>query len=227
MQTLIDDGRITEAEARTHPHRNLILKAIDSVHEVEPDLFHVDLEEGDRVLLCSDGILSLTDARIADIMGSGSADYAAVELVRAALEAGSHDNVTCIVADVVGPDHPVPDDLVPLLVGAAADLPRRGRSSLGMSSLFRGHRAGDTGELEPVQAEIPNGRRVRHRRRPPDRPRGRALRAATPGALRVGPPPARRRGPARACSGSGSPWPGRGASSSTTSAPAPVTTATS
>src|SRR5215203_3481024 len=57
VQTLIDDGRITEAEARTHPHHNLILKAIDSVHEVEPDLFHVDLEEGDRVLLCSDGIL--------------------------------------------------------------------------------------------------------------------------------------------------------------------------
>ncbi len=182
VQTLIDDGRITEAEARTHPHRNLILKAIDSVHEVEPDLFHVDLEEGDRVLLCSDGILSLTDARIADIMGSGSADYAAVELVRAALEAGSHDNVTCIVADVVGPDLPVPDDLVPLLVGAAADLPRRGRSSLGMSSLFRGHRAGDTGELEPVLAEIPNGveyaiagdppidpEAVRYAPRPPER----------------------------------------------------------
>jgi len=182
VQTLIDDGRITEAEARTHPHRNLILKAIDSVHEVEPDLFHVDLEEGDRVLLCSDGILSLTDARIADIMGSGSADYAAVELVRAALEAGSHDNVTCIVADVVGPDLPVPDDLVPLLVGAAADLPRRGRSSLGMSNLFRGHRAGDTGELEPVLAEIPNGveyaiagdppidpEAVRYAPRPPER----------------------------------------------------------
>ena len=62
VQTLIDDGRITEEEARTHPHRNLILKAIDSVHEVEPDLFHVDIEPGDRVLLCSDGVLSLTDA---------------------------------------------------------------------------------------------------------------------------------------------------------------------
>jgi serine/threonine protein phosphatase PrpC len=157
VQTLIDDGRISEEEARTHPHRNLILKAIDSVHEVEPDLFHVDLQAGDRVLLCSDGVLSLSNPRIAEIMGSGTADYAAVELVRASLEAGSNDNVTCIVADVVGPDHDVPDDQVPLLVGAAADLPRRGRSSLGMGGLFRGHRSGDTGELEPVQAEIPEG----------------------------------------------------------------------
>jgi protein phosphatase len=40
-----------------------------------------------------------------------------------------------------------------MLVGAAAELPRRGR---GVSGLFRGHRAGDTGELEPVQAEIPD-----------------------------------------------------------------------
>jgi len=157
VQTLIDDGRITEEEARTHPHRNLILKALDGAQAVEPDLFHVDLAEGDRMLICSDGVLTLTDARIADILSTSTADYAAVELVRAALEAGSNDNVTCVVADVVGPDHAMPDDLVPLLVGAAADLPRRGRSGIGRGGLFRGHRSGDTGELEPVQAEIPTG----------------------------------------------------------------------
>jgi serine/threonine protein phosphatase PrpC len=185
VQTLIDDGRITPEEARTHPHKNLILRALDSVHEVEPDLFHVDLVPGDRVLLCSDGVLSLTDARIADILGSGNPDFAAVELVRAALEAGSNDNVTAIVAEAVSADEPTEDDgdqpPAPLLVGSAADLPRRGRSSLGMSGLFRGHRAGDTGELEPVQAEIPNGvgyaiaadpvdpEQVRYAPRPPER----------------------------------------------------------
>ena len=160
VQTLIDDGRITAAEARTHPHRNLILRAIDSVHEVEPDLFHLEAVPGDRLLLCSDGVLSLTDARIADIMASGTADYVAVELTRSALEAGSTDNVTCIVADVIGPDDELPEDLEPLLVGAAADLPRRGRpggASPGvMGGLFRGHRSGDTGEIEPIQAEIPS-----------------------------------------------------------------------
>jgi serine/threonine protein phosphatase PrpC len=187
VQTLIDDGRITPEEARTHPHKNLILKALDSVHEVEPDLFHVDLVPGDRVLLCSDGVLSLTDARIADILGSGNPDYAAVELVRAALEAGSNDNVTAIVAEAVAADQPAEEGAeepaAPLLVGSAADLPRRGRSSLGggMGSLFRGHRSGDTGELEPIRAEIPDGlgyaieadpvdpEHVRYAPRPPER----------------------------------------------------------
>ncbi|MGA8248415.1 MAG: protein phosphatase 2C domain-containing protein, partial [Nocardioides sp.] len=102
VQSLIDDGRITEEDARTHPHRNLILKALDGVHEVDPDLFTVQLAEHDRILLCSDGASgSLDNGRLADILATGSPDYAAVELVRASLEAGSTDNVTCIVADVV------------------------------------------------------------------------------------------------------------------------------
>src|SRR5690606_23821415 len=43
VQSLIDEGRITEAEARTHPNRNLILKAVDGVHDTEPDLFTLDV----------------------------------------------------------------------------------------------------------------------------------------------------------------------------------------
>ena len=156
VQTLIDEGRITEAEARTHPHRNLILKAVDGVHETEPDLFYVELVPGDRVLVCSDGASGYLETdRLADILGSGTPDFAAVELVRAALEAGSTDNVTCLVADVVTGDTPLDDDLQPLLVGAAAELPRkilRGARSIAPKpgALFRGHRSGDTGELEPV-----------------------------------------------------------------------------
>jgi PPM family protein phosphatase len=157
VQSLIDEGRISEVDARTHPHRNLILKALDGVHDVDPDLFTVELAPDDRILLCSDGASgSLDDRRLADILSTGSPDFAAVELVRASLEAGSTDNVTCIVADVV----PVPaettedsDIAAPLVVGAAAELKRRPRSS---TSFFRGHRAGDTGELEPVAAEIPD-----------------------------------------------------------------------
>jgi serine/threonine protein phosphatase PrpC len=153
VQSLIDDGRITEEDARTHPHRNLILKALDGVHEVDPDLFTVQLVEHDRILLCSDGASgSLDNGRLADILATGSPDYAAVELVRASLEAGSTDNVTCIVADVVPADESEPP-AEPLVVGSAAELKRRTRST---TSFFRGHRAGDTGELEPVAAEIPD-----------------------------------------------------------------------
>jgi serine/threonine protein phosphatase PrpC len=154
VQSLIDEGRITEDEARVHPHRNLILKALDGIHEAEPDLFHIGLAEGDRILLCSDGASGvLDDQRLADILSTGGPDYAAVELVRASLEAGSSDNVTCIVADVVDGSTPI-EDPQPVLVGAAAELKRRSRGAKG--SLFRGHRSGDTGELEPVAAEIPD-----------------------------------------------------------------------
>jgi protein phosphatase len=162
VQSLIDEGRITEVDARTHPHSNHILKALDGVHDVDPDLFTVQLAEHDRILLCSDGASgSLDDRRLADILSTGSPDFAAVELVRASLEAGSTDNVTCIVADVVAVD-PAADGAgdadpveapTPLVVGAAAELKRKPRAG---SSFFRGHRAGDTGELEPVAAEIPD-----------------------------------------------------------------------
>ena len=167
VQSLVDEGRITEAEARTHPNRNLILKAVDGVHDTEPDLFTLDLAEGDRILLCSDGASgSLDDERLLDILSTGTPDFAAVELVRASLEAGSTDNVTCVVADVISATDDEPDagpttgdgeggavSTTPLLVGAAAELPRR---SIGqMASRFLGHRAGDTGEIEAIPDEVP------------------------------------------------------------------------
>jgi serine/threonine protein phosphatase PrpC len=150
VQSLIDEGRISEEDARTHPHRNLILKALDGVHDVDPDLFTVQLAESDRILLCSDGASgALDNRRLADLLSTGSPDFAAVELVRASLEAGSTDNVTCIVADVVSADGAEPT--APMVVGSAAELRRRSRAG---SSFFRGHRAGDTGEMEPVAAEL-------------------------------------------------------------------------
>jgi serine/threonine protein phosphatase PrpC len=150
VQGLVDEGRITEEESRTHPQRNLILRAVDGVHDTDPDLFYVDLAPGDRLLLCSDGASGVLDpGRLADILGTGSADYAVVELVRAALDAGSSDNITCVVADVVTSSQPAADETAatgPVLVGAAAEHSRRG----GARALFRGHRSGDTGELDPV-----------------------------------------------------------------------------
>ncbi|MGI8524320.1 MAG: PP2C family protein-serine/threonine phosphatase [Nocardioides sp.] len=171
VQTLIDEGRISEEEARVHPHRHLIMRAIDGLRDVEHDLFIVDLVAGDRMLLCSDGASGvLDDGRLADILSTGSPDFAAVELVRASLEAGSSDNVTCLVADVAEAPADAPADApaettaggadgqAPMLVGAAADLKRKGgpRGNAG-ARLFRGHRSGDTGELEPVVAELPEG----------------------------------------------------------------------
>ena len=157
VQTLIDEGRITETQARTHPHRNLILKALDGIRHETPDLFEVEVELGDRILLCSDGACGVLPAdRIAEILGSGTPDFAAVELVRASLEAGSSDNVTCAVAQVV--QNPVLDAPAPLLVGAAADLPRRSSLAGSGRGRLRGNRSGDTGEIDPIAAgDIPPG----------------------------------------------------------------------
>ena len=98
----------------------------------------------------------LDDGRLADILSMSTPDYAAAELVRASLEAGTTDNVTCLVVDIVDEaDESIAGEQQPMLVGAAADLKRRLHVP-GMPQLFRGHRAGDTGELEPVRADIPD-----------------------------------------------------------------------
>ena len=156
VQSLIDEGRITEEQSRTHPNRNLILKAVDGIRHEEPDLFELPVQAGDRLFVCSDGACgTLSPERMADILSTGTPDFAAVELVRASLEAGSTDNVTCIVADVS--EETPSEDLVPLLVGAAADLPRRMPLAGAVGGLFRGHRSGDTGEIPPVPGDIPEG----------------------------------------------------------------------
>ncbi len=167
VQTLIDEGRITEAESRVHPHRNIILRAVDGVHQSEPDLFFVDLEPGDRVMLCSDGCSgALTDQQIADLLGEGTVDSAALGLVQSALDHGSTDNVTVIAAEVV--DASTPEDpesaaaaVGPMLVGAAAAQPRRG-----VLSRFRS-RPHDTGEIPAVDAEVADPEELRYAPRAP------------------------------------------------------------
>lgn len=122
VQSLVDEGRITEEEARVHPHRNLILKAIDSVHEPEPDLFAVPLQAGDRILFCTDGCSGvLSNAQMAQLLGGEPLEHASAALVHAALEAGSSDNVTVCIAAVTEGDAPA--GATALVVGAAAANP--------------------------------------------------------------------------------------------------------
>lgn len=121
VQSLVDEGRITEEEARVHPHRNLILRAVDGIHEPEPDLFDVPLQAGDRLLFCSDGCAGVLDpAALKAGLDGGQLTDVAARLVTASLDAGSSDNVTVVVADVVA-GSPVAE--VPLAVGAAATNP--------------------------------------------------------------------------------------------------------
>ena len=99
VQSLIDEGRLTEEEATAHPQRTLLLKALGTG---TPDLRLHDAAPGDRYLLCSDGLPAvLPDARIRPLLTTGTPDAAVRALVDAANEAGGPDNVSCVVADVV------------------------------------------------------------------------------------------------------------------------------
>ncbi len=127
VQTLVDEGRITLDEARTHPHRSLMIRALDGRNELEPDIAVLDVRPGDRILLCSDGLSGFVeDHLIAQLMGAGSVDAAVVALVRAGLDAGSNDNVTCILAEIVDGDFTAHE---PLIVGAAAEQPQSSDTS--------------------------------------------------------------------------------------------------
>ena len=139
VQSLIDEGRISKAEARTHPHRSLILRAMLGRDDNGADLSWVQPVLGDRYLLCSDGLSDMVeDPAIARALSSETIDMAATELVRLALEGGGVDNVTVVIAEFVEkgtePDeHLSSHDGQPQLVGAAASQqrPRTGGAASG------------------------------------------------------------------------------------------------
>lgn len=132
VQSLVDAGTITEAEARVHPRRSLLLRAIDGNQVPERDISVREARAGDRYLLCSDGLSGvLTDPEIAEILASSPDPTATVtNLVDRALDGGAPDNVTVVVADVVD----VPDSEAlrglgqPVVVGAAGE--QRNRAQL-------------------------------------------------------------------------------------------------
>jgi PPM family protein phosphatase len=134
VQGLVDEGRITAVEARTHPHRSLLLRALDGRHDAEPDLTTFEVLPGDRLLVCSDGLCGyVDDEAIAQALQNGTPDSAALELLQLALDAGGPDNITTVVGDVVDESAPLDPDSAaaatgPMLVGAAAEGPR-GRMS--------------------------------------------------------------------------------------------------
>lgn len=92
-------GAITPDEARVHPRRNIITRAIGTAPKVEPFTAAVELEEGDTLLLCSDGLYSMVgDDEIERIIADQPPQEASDALVNKANELGGHDNTTVVVA---------------------------------------------------------------------------------------------------------------------------------
>ena len=113
---LIEQGRLTEAEARFHPQRSVITRALGSDPHMQPDLYTLHVEEGDRLLLCSDGLCSMiSDEDIEEILLDNPAPaHACDALVEEAIIAGGLDNVTVNVIDPLGdpPSEKDEDDIV-------------------------------------------------------------------------------------------------------------------
>ena len=103
VEELVDAGEITADEARVHPSRSIITRALGSDPDMYADHFSLDVERGDRIILCSDGLSSMVpDAKIELLSVSSATPIDCTDqLVAAALEAGGHDNVSVIVVDVV------------------------------------------------------------------------------------------------------------------------------
>ena len=103
VEELVDSGQITADEARTHPSRSIITRALGSDPDMYADHFSLEVNDGDRVILCSDGLSSMiSDAEIEALaVSSASPQQAADNLVAAALTAGGADNVTVVVVDVL------------------------------------------------------------------------------------------------------------------------------
>ena len=122
VQTLVDEGRITAEEADHHPQRNLITNSLDGREDIDLDLSVREAREGDRYLLCSDGLSGVVseDTLRDTLVEEADAAVAVERLVELALKGGGPDNVTAIVADVVEVETR-PPSAVPITVGAVAE----------------------------------------------------------------------------------------------------------
>ena len=103
VEGMVRDGLITSTEARVHPQRNVVTRALGVEEPLLVDAWELVPVAGDRYLLCSDGLNNeLSDAEIEAILDqTADPQRAASELVQAACDAGGRDNVTVVVVDVV------------------------------------------------------------------------------------------------------------------------------
>jgi protein phosphatase len=116
VQMLVAQGQLTAAEAEHHPRKNLLMRAIDGIHNVELDVAEISVAPGDRFLVCSDGLSGvMSDAHIAEVLSAEDLTYAGSTLLDHALAAGAPDNVTVLIGHYG--EHAV--ETQPFLVGAA------------------------------------------------------------------------------------------------------------
>ena len=104
VQELVNQGRISDEEARLHPRSSLLTRALGTAANISIDMYEGDLRPGDRFVLASDGLMSmLPEDVIRELLVEPrqSADDLVGRLIDAANESGGHDNVTAVVVDAI------------------------------------------------------------------------------------------------------------------------------
>ena len=106
VQALIDEGEITEEQAREHPRKNEITRAVGIMPSIEVDTMKLTLDSDESLLLCCDGVIAhLSDDDIHKIIrGSSDPQTACQEIVDMANERGGSDNISLIILSAGGPD---------------------------------------------------------------------------------------------------------------------------
>jgi len=99
VEDMVKSGQLTRDEARNHPRKNLITRALGCEPQLRADLFHEDTSDGDWLLLCSDGLSNLVTEQeiLYEVIHGGCAETCCQRLLEIALHRGAPDNVTVVL----------------------------------------------------------------------------------------------------------------------------------
>lgn len=100
VQMMVQRGELTPEQAKTYPGKNFITRAIGTESVAEGDLYHLDVERGDSILLCSDGLSNIVDDQeiLFEVVHGVNKQYCCQHLLDIAKNRGAPDNVTCVMA---------------------------------------------------------------------------------------------------------------------------------
>ncbi|MBO6148193.1 MAG: Stp1/IreP family PP2C-type Ser/Thr phosphatase [Lachnospiraceae bacterium] len=101
VEEMVMAGKIDRNEARSHPDKNIITRAIGAVHDIKVDFFDMKLKEGDTILMCTDGLSNMVEDQDIRMIMEGERDLAGKTeaLIKAANENGGKDNIAVVIIE--------------------------------------------------------------------------------------------------------------------------------
>ena len=101
VQTLLESGQLTQDEAKNHPNKNIITRALGVASYIDVDFETLDVSEGDTVLLCTDGLTNCIDDELIKLASTDN-DFSSLaeRLVELANQNGGNDNITVVAVKI-------------------------------------------------------------------------------------------------------------------------------